>query len=311
MASKDTKLESGSGKHEKKGKSDEVVQAAPNYHRFVGKSVIVTGGASGIGEAAVKEFAQEGALVGIFDINVTSGRKLAKELAEQGLAVHFYEVDVSKKEEASKAAAEFAKLNHGQIHHLFNNAVYFGSKGLNATQEDFRKSFDVNVIGYANMVQVCHPFMKAAGGKGCAIVNNASISGHIAQPVRWTYSATKGAVLTMTRCMALDLSADGVRVNSISPAWVWSPEVAKAAVDGGREKWGPIWGKMHMLRRVAECCEIARTVLFLCSSDASFITATDLPVDGGYLAMSAEGLGEFSSFAGSKESATASGSDKA
>lgn len=94
-------------------------------------------------------------------------------------------------------------------------------------------------------------------------------------------------------------------------------------MDGGREKWGPIWGKMHMLRRVAECMyslhtftrphmlthkrrEVARAVLFLCSVDASFITATDLPVDGGYLALSAEGLGEFSNFAGTKQSASGS-----
>ena len=88
-------------------------------------------------------------------------------------------------------------------------------------------------------------------------------------------------------------------MNSVSPAWVWSPEVAKAA-DGDRAKWEPIWGPFHMTRRLAETSEIASAIAFLLSDDASFITATDLPTDGGYSAMGAEGLGEHSRFAGSE-----------
>ena len=85
------------------------------------------------------------------------------------------------------------------------------------------------------MVQACHSFMKEMKGVDKSIVNIASISGHRVQPNRWTYAASKDAILIMTKCMALDLSADGIRVNSISPGWVWSPEVSKAAV-GEREK---------------------------------------------------------------------------
>ena len=155
----------------------------------------------------------------------------------------------------------------------------------------------MNVVGYANMVQSCHKYMKDVPGDK-SIVNIASISGHRCQPNRWTYAATKGAILTMTKCMALDLSKDSVRVNSVSPAWVWGPEVSKAAV-GGREKWEPIWGPFHMPRRLSECSEIASAICFLLSEDASFVTATDLPVNGGYLSMGPEGLGEHSSFAGS------------
>ena len=104
-------------------------------------------------------------------------------------------------------------------------------------------------------------------------------------------------ILIMTKSMALDLSADGIRVNSISPGWVWSPEVSIAAV-GGREKWEPMWGPYHMPRRLCETSEVASAICFLLSQDASYITSTDLPVDGGYMSMSAEGLGENSSFAG-------------
>ena len=101
----------------------------------------------------------------------------------------------------------------------------------------------------------------------------------------------------MTRCMALDLAKDRIRVNSVSPAWVWSPEVAKAAV-GGRDKWEPLWGPFHMLGRLAETHEVASVICFLLSPDSSFITGTDVPVDGGYMSMSPEGFGEHSLFAG-------------
>ena len=102
----------------------------------------------------------------------------------------------------------------------------------------------------------------------------------------------------MSKCMALDLSKDSIRVNSVSPAWVWGPEVAKAAV-GGREKWEPVWGSFHMTRRFAECSEIAAAICFLLSEDASFVTGSDMRVDGGYLSLGPEGLGEKSLYAGS------------
>ena len=103
----------------------------------------------------------------------------------------------------------------------------------------------------------------------------------------------------MTKCQALDLAIDGIRVNAVSPGWIWTPEVSKAA-NGDREKWEPVWGKYHMLRRLGEPREVARAILFLCSDDASFITGTELAVDGGYLGLGSEGLGETSSFAGSQ-----------
>ena len=234
----------------------------------------------------------------ILDLNRSAGEKLVSDLTSKSLKATYHEVDVSSKEQCVEAVKTVAQANAGQIHNLVNCAVYFGSKGLTAEKEDWDKSFSVNVMGYSNMVQACYDYMREVGGDK-SIVNIASISGHRCQPDRWTYSATKGAILTMTKCMALDLSKDKIRVNSVSPAWVWSPEVAKAA-GGDREKWEPVWGAFHMPRRLCETSEVASVICFLLSDDASYVTGSDIPVDGGYMSMSPEGFGEQSSFAGSK-----------
>ena len=171
--------------------------------------------------------------------------------------------------------------------------------GLDAKREDWHRTLFVGPVAYARMVQnVVNPMRLVGGG---AIVNVSSISGHIAQIDRWTYNASKGAVNQLTRCQALDLSTHNIRVNSVSPGWIWTREVYKAAdMDGGgREKWDPIWGKYHMLRRCGEPLECAGPILFLLSEDASFVTGTDLPIDGGYLGMGPEGLGETTVLAGS------------
>ena len=259
-----------------------------------GRVAIVTGGASGIRGATVAEFAALGVRVAIFDINQQAGDAWAQTLQTQGQTVQAYGVDVADRA-ACQQAVTAVDAAWGRVDFLVNCAVSFLAKGLDATTADWQRSLGVNVGGYANMVQACHEPMRRTGGG--AIVNMASISGHIAQPNRWTYNASKGAILTMTKCQALDLAPDKIRVNSISPGWIWTPEVAKAA-EQDRAKWEPVWGRYHMLRRLGEPREVAKAVLFLCSDDASFITAADLSVDGGYLGLGSEGLGESSAFAG-------------
>lgn len=112
------------------------------------------------------------------------------------------------------------------------------------------------------------------------------------------YNAAKGAVHQLTKCSALDLGQQGIRVNSVSPGWVWTREVEKAA-DGDRAKWEPVWGDFHMLGRLSDTVEVAKPIMFLLSDEASFITGTDLAVDGGYCGLGPEGLGKTSKFAGS------------
>ena len=259
-----------------------------------GQVAIITGGASGIGAATATEFAEEGASVTLFDINAEAGEAMAQALRSRGLDATFYALNVADAE-ACQVQVEALVARTGRLDYLINNAASFLNKGLDATTEDWEWSLGVNVRGYANMVQVCYEPMRNSGGG--AIVNLASISGHIAQPNRWTYNACKGAILTLTKCQALDLAPAGIRVNTVSPGWTWTPEVAKAAGDD-REKWEPVWGRFSMLRRLGEPREIARAILFLCSKDASFITGAELPVDGGYLGLGSEGLGEASTFAG-------------
>ena len=179
---------------------------------------------------------------------------------------------------------------------LVNNAFSFVAKGADAERSDWERTFQVGPIAYATMAARCAGPMKAAGGG--AVVNVSSISARIAQPGRWTYNSAKGAVANLTRCMALDLAPSGIRVNSVSPGWIWTREVAKAA-QGDRDKWEPLWGDFHILRRLGEPVEVAAAILFLLSEDSAFITGADLPVDGGYQALGSEGLGTASQFAGS------------
>jgi len=268
-----------------------------SMHRFAEHQAIVTGGASGIGAATATEFAREGAKVCIVDIDRDAGERHAEGLRKEGADVLFLEGDVTDPEACTVIANEVAN-RFGGIRYLVNSAVSFIAKGLDVTAADWQRSLGVNVMGGANMVQAAYPHLEKYP-REAAIVNLTSVSGYIAQPNRWTYNASKGAILTLTKCQAFDLASAGIRVNSISPGWTWTPEVDKAA-GGDRERWEPIWGKFHLLRRCAEPSEIARAGLFRCSQAASLITGTHLAVDGGYMAMGSEGLGEASTFAGSR-----------
>jgi NAD(P)-dependent dehydrogenase (short-subunit alcohol dehydrogenase family) len=259
-----------------------------------GKAAIVTGGAAGIGRAIMERLCREGVSVTFVDLS-ESGADVEKELAGRGLAVHFVHGDTAEESTCRRAAQEAAS-RWGGLHFLVNNAFSFIAKGLRATREDWLRMLSVGPIGYAAMAQAAVGPMRQQGGG--AIVNISSISAHIAQPDRWTYNAAKGAVNQLTRCMALDLAPYGIRVNTVSPGWIWTREVDKAA-GGDRDKWGPVWGKFHMLRRLGQPEEVAGPVAFLLSDEAAFITAAELMVDGGYRGMGSEGLGEASSFAGS------------
>ena len=259
-----------------------------------GKAAIVTGGSAGIGRAIMERLCAEGVSVTYGDMS-ESGTATEEECRQKGYQVQFVRGDMAE-EAFCRRLADEAVQQWGKIDFLVNNAFSFIAKSLEATREDWLRMMDVGPIAYATMGQVVAKPMEEQGGG--AIVNISSISAHIAQPGRWTYNAAKGAVNQLTRCMALDLAPMGVRVNTVNPGWIWTREVDKAA-GGDRGKWGPVWGKFHMLRRLGEVEECAGPVAFLLSDEASFITAAELMVDGGYHGMGSEGLGEASTFAGS------------
>ncbi len=259
-----------------------------------GKVAIVSGASTGIGRAIMERLCQEGVSVTFSGIS-GNGEATGRECKAKGYKVHFVQGDMAE-EAFCHRLVEAAQKTWGKVNYLVNNAFSFIAKGSDASREEWLRMMSVGPIGYATMAACVTPLMRAQGGG--AIVNLSSISAHIAQPNRWTYNAAKGAVNQLTRCMALDLSAYNIRANTVSPGWIWTREVDKAA-GYDRAKWGPIWGKFHMLRRLGEVEECAAPVAFLLSDEASFITATEIMVDGGYRGMGSEGLGEASSFAGS------------
>ncbi len=244
---------------------------------FAETVAVITGGASGIGRATAEAFAAAGAHVVLIDRDAPLLAATTATFA-RATAVHG---DVSQLGDCQAAASAAAAVGL-PVRALVNCAATFLSMGEDATPEDWDASLGTNVKGAGLMASCIAPLMRAAGGG--AIVNIASISAHIAQPQRWTYNATKGAVLALTRCQALDLAADGIRVNSISPGVIWTPELDRMT-GGDRLTWAPILGAHHMLDRVGEPSEVASAILFLCGPGASFITGADLWVDGGYLAM--------------------------
>jgi len=263
--------------------------------RFAGKVALVTGGTHGIGRAIALELLREGAAVVVSGLpgDVEEGRAA---FAAAGFAPLVVSGDLMAEDFCRELVAQTV-ARHGRVDFLVNNAFSFLAKGVDATREDFARSFGVGPVALALLTQLVAEPMKRQGGG--AIVNVSSISAWVAQPNRWTYNMAKGAVAQLTRCAALDLAPHGIRVNSVSPGWIWTREVDKAA-GGDRAKWDPVWGRFHMLGRMGHPEEIAGPVLFLLSEDASFITGTDLPVDGGYNGLGPEGLGANTKIAGSR-----------
>jgi NAD(P)-dependent dehydrogenase (short-subunit alcohol dehydrogenase family) len=245
------------------------------------KVAIVTGGATLIGAHLVRAFHKAGIKVVLADINEKDGQPIAKELAPN---VRFVKTDLANDAQIANCVAETVKT-FGGIDFLVNLACVYIDNALESTRQEWLDSYNVNVVGGVLMLKADRPHMVKRGGG--AVVNFGSISAKVAQTGRWLYPTTKAAILQVTRNEALDLAADKIRVNSISPGWTWC-RLMDELTQGDKVKTNKVGGAFHMLGRVGEPDEVAQGVLFLCSSHASFITGTDLAVDGGYSAMGPE-----------------------
>ena len=250
------------------------------------KTAIVSGGSSGIGKAICEALIERGVKVLIADINEEGAKKTVQHLNKNGEMAHFHKTDISQENDII-ALLKYCDEIFGRLDILVNCAATFIMKGLDATPEDWQTIMAVNVAGYALCTKHSVPLMKK-NNKG-AIVNICSISGFIAQPNFWTYNASKGAVANLTRCMAMDLAKDNIRVNAVCHGTVWTKSNedfigTNLGLNREQADQHPEIGGAHMIKRCADPEEIAEAVVFLASDSASFITAENLMVDGGYVA---------------------------
>ncbi|MCB1361059.1 MAG: SDR family oxidoreductase [Rhodobacter sp.] len=242
-----------------------------------GKVAIVPGGATKIGRAVVAAFRQAGVRVMVGDIDTEGGQAMIAE------GVAFTPCDLRKDADIA-ALVQATRDAYGRIDFLVNVACSYLDNGAESPRAEWLEALDVNIVGSVMLMQAARADLAATKG---AIVNFGSISARVAQTGRWLYPVSKAAILQLTRNQAMDLAPDGIRVNAVSPGWTWS-NIMDQLTGGNRAKTDAVAAPFHMLGRVGDPEEVANTVLFLCSDEASFITGTDIRVDGGYTAMGPE-----------------------
>jgi NAD(P)-dependent dehydrogenase (short-subunit alcohol dehydrogenase family) len=252
------------------------------------KTVVITGTATGIGNACAKKFAKMDYQVVALDINIHDGQQLSDEINQSGGECTFFGCDVADEAQV-KATIEKALQIYGNIDVLVNNAGIVLVKPFDEIDwQDFSRVFNVNMGGTFLLCKYVLPIMKSS--KKGSIVNMASVSGHVGQTEHVVYGATKGAILAMTRALAWEVAPWSIRVNSISPGSVDTPMLrSDIQLESDRtnmpfEAVKKIREAEQAFNRWADPMEIAEAVYFLASEKASFITGTDLLVDCGWVA---------------------------
>jgi NAD(P)-dependent dehydrogenase (short-subunit alcohol dehydrogenase family) len=246
--------------------------------RLAGKVAMVTGGASGMGKSEATIFAREGARVIVADVLEAEGKEVAKSIGD---AARFIELDVTKEPEW-EAAVAFAEREFGKLDVLVNNAGISGTYTSDLTSSAaWDRVMEINAKGVFLGMKCAIPALKRAGGG--AIVNISSISGFAGQHgVHMAYNASKGAVRIMTKTAAVQWAADNIRVNSVHPGFM---PAMRTSVGSANPEWRAKVLKAVPMKREGRVEEVANAVLFLASDEASYITGTELVVDGGFLAM--------------------------
>jgi 3(or 17)beta-hydroxysteroid dehydrogenase len=246
--------------------------------RLAGKVALVSGAASGMGRSEAEIFAREGAKVIVADVLEAEGKQVADKI---GAAARFVKLDVTSETEWD-AAVKAAVSAFGKLDVLVNNAGISGtydSDMLSSAAWD--KVMSINAKGVFLGMKHVIPLMKQAGGG--AIVNISSISGFVGQDgVHMAYNASKGAVRIMTKTAAVQFAPDGIRVNSVHPGFMPPMRTSKTSAD---PEWRAKMLAAVPMKREGRVEEVAHAVLFLASDEASYITGTEVVVDGGYLAV--------------------------
>ena len=251
--------------------------------KLQGKVAIVTGAGSGIGRAIAQLFSREGAQVVIAERNAVTGQETADAITQAGGDALAVAVDVSRADQVSELI-ERTLATYGRLDVLVNNAGMAGSyKSFQELDEaDWDAVLNVNLKGHFLCARMAVPHLIQAGGG--AIVNTSSALAYLALPNCVPYCASKAGIIGLTKAMALDLAPHHIRVNCVVPGSVDTPLMWEGLTDEERIIVEPQAAEAEPIGRIAHPDEIARAVLFLASDDASFVTGTPLPVDGGLMA---------------------------
>jgi NAD(P)-dependent dehydrogenase (short-subunit alcohol dehydrogenase family) len=245
-----------------------------------GRTVIVTGGATLLAHGVIGVLARAGARIVVADVDEEGGAA-AEKLGDQ---VTFVRTDITD-DAAVAALVDTAVERFGGIDAVVNLAATYLDDGFATARADWLTALDVNLVSTVEVVRAAYPHLRASG-RG-SIVNVTSISSKVAQTGRWVYPASKAAIVSLTRSMATDFAADGIRVNSVSPGWTWS-KIMDELSGGDRAKTDAVAAPFHLTGRVGDGAEVGEVVAFLLSDAASVVTGADWAADGGYSALGPE-----------------------
>jgi NAD(P)-dependent dehydrogenase (short-subunit alcohol dehydrogenase family) len=244
--------------------------------RLAGKVCIVTGAGSGIGKASAIRFAEEGARVTCVDVNRESVEATAREIGDAAFAVA---ADVSVAAQV-KAYTDDTVARWGGLHVVFNNAgVNLPGIFHEASDEVVNRTIDVNIKGCIYGCRYAIPYMLKGGGG--SLINTSSVNGLVAEPFLAVYATSKGAIIMLSKGIALDYAKQGIRCNAIAPGWVDTPvNYAHAEMLGGLAEVYATIDSFQPIGRPGEPREIANCALFLASDESSFVTGSVLVADG-------------------------------
>ena len=244
--------------------------------RLNDKVAVITGGASGIGEATVRKFVAEGAAVSVWDLNQQRGHRLANELSGQGAGCDFRKVDVVSLKDVTEQTAA-VRETFGRIDVLINNAgITRDATLLKMSEEQWDQVIDINLKGVFNCARAIAPVM--AEQSSGVIINTSSVVGIYGNFGQTNYVASKSGVIGMTRVWARELGRKGIRVNAVAPGFI-ATEMMKTVP----EKILTALSEKTPLGRLGEPDDIANTYVFLASDEAAFITGAVISVDGGLI----------------------------